>query len=85
MGNDYYQSLKDISKESQAKLLGIGNDCRIENAILDKNVKIGNFVSIIGHDSLEDCEEENYCIKDGIVILKKNVSIPDKSVIGLKP
>ncbi len=84
MGNDYYQALADLSEESQTKLLGIGKDCRIEQTIIDKNVKIGNFVNIIGHESLEDAETESYCIKDGIVILKKSVIIPDNTDIGFQ-
>ena len=82
MGNDYYQSLTDISEESQTKLLGIGKDCKIENAILDKNVKIGNFVTIIGDASLPDEETESYCVKDGIIVLRKGAVIPDRAVIG---
>jgi glucose-1-phosphate adenylyltransferase len=83
MGNDYYQSLNDISEESQTKLLGIGKECYVKNSIVDKNVKIGNRVSIIGDDSLEDAETEEYCIRDGIVIIKKGANIPDDSIIGL--
>ena len=84
MGNDYYQSLNDISEESQIKLLGIGKNCAIKNTIIDKNVKVGNFVSIIGDPSLEDEETDLYCIRDGIVILKKGVSVPDQTKIGFK-
>ena len=83
LGNDYYQSLKDITEESQTKLLGIGKNSYIKNAIIDKNVKIGNFVSIVGDDSLEDVETDSYCIRDGIVILKKGAVIPDKTQIGM--
>ncbi|MDA7501875.1 glucose-1-phosphate adenylyltransferase [Chitinophagales bacterium] len=82
-GNDYYQTLTDVSEASQSKLLGIGKDCWIERSIIDKGVKIGNFVTIVGDNSLEDVETDLYCIKEGIVIVKKNVSIPDNTVIGL--
>ena len=83
-GNDYYQKLDDISEESQQKLLGIGKDCNVDKAIIEKNVKIGNFVDIIGDDGLEDSETEMYCIRDGIVVLKKGAVIPDNTKIGLK-
>jgi len=84
LGNDYYQSLKDLSEEDQTKLLGIGQNCTIKRVILDKNVKIGNNVSIIGDDSLDNEETKDYCISDGIVILKKGVAIPDNAKIGLR-
>jgi glucose-1-phosphate adenylyltransferase len=82
MGNDYYQALDDISEKSQSKLLGIGKDCKIENVILDKNVKIGNFVTIVGHKDLKDDEQNEYCIRDGIIILKKGATIADNARIG---
>lgn len=82
-GNDYYQSLRDITAEQQHKLLGIGKDCLIRNCIVDKNVKIGNNVSIIGDSSLADAETDLYCIRDGIIIVKKDVSIPDFTKIGI--
>jgi glucose-1-phosphate adenylyltransferase len=81
-GNDFYQKLDDISEEAQQKLLGIGKDCKIENAIIEKNVKIGNFVDIVGSDTLEDSETEHYCIRDGIVVVKKGAVIKDNTKIG---
>jgi ADP-glucose pyrophosphorylase len=34
--------------------MGIGRNCYIENAIIDKHVRIGDNVIIRGHDNLED-------------------------------
>lgn len=84
MGNDYYQALHDLSELDKVNLLGIGKDCTIKNAILDKNVKIGDNVSIIGGEGLPDDEQETHCIKDGIIILRKGAIIPDNTSIGLK-
>jgi len=83
-GNDSYQSLREIEK-AQANneiLKGIGNNCHIERAIIDKEVFIGNNVVIRGHESLEDATEEKYVIRDGIIVLKKGVHIADGTVIG---
>ncbi len=80
-GNDYYQALNKM-KEEPDKLLGIGKNCYIERAILDKNVKIGNDVSIVGHRSLKDQDEALYTIKDGIIIIKRAAVIPDGTSIG---
>lgn len=81
-GNDYYQKLDDISEASQQKLLGIGKDCQIEMAIIEKNVKIGNFVKIKGSESLPDSETDHYCVRDGIIVVKKGAVIPDNTEIG---
>lgn len=81
LGNDYYQSLKDL-KEGTA-LLGIGDNCHIENTILDKNVRIGNNVIIKGHSGLEDTETDQYCIRSGIIIMKKGANLQDGARIGV--
>ncbi len=81
-GNDYYESLEEVVAREKIPM-GIGDDCQIENAILDKNCRIGNKVIIRGDDSLTDVREDTYCIIDGIVVVRKGAVIPDGSVIGL--
>ena len=86
MGNDYYESLLQIAElqKEGTPLMGIGKNCVIENAIIDKNCRIGNNTTIIGDAYLEDIETDTYCIRDGIIILKKEAIIPPNSVIGLQ-
>ena len=83
MGNDYFESLEDMSTPGKIPM-GIGKDCYIENAIIDKHVRIGNNVLIRGNDSLEDMESEHYVIKKGIVVVNKNAIIPDGTIIGYR-
>jgi glucose-1-phosphate adenylyltransferase len=80
MGNDFYQSLQELSTD---KYIGIGANCHIENAIIDKQAKIGDNTVIIGDDSLGDIETEHYSIKNGIVVVNKRANIPANSRIGL--
>ncbi|KXK20509.1 MAG: glucose-1-phosphate adenylyltransferase [Candidatus Parvibacillus calidus] len=61
--------------------MGIGNNCYIENAIIDKNARIGSDVRIQGSTTKANVEEEGYCIVDGIVVVKKNAVIPSGTVI----
>ena len=82
MGSDYYESLLEIERNHIEILMGIGERCQIENAIIDKNCRIGDDVKIIGGSHLEDTETDNYVIKDGIVVLKKGAVIPKGTVIG---
>lgn len=83
MGNDFYESLEDIVTQKAPTAMGIGKNCYIERAIVDKNVRIGNNVIIKGHSSLADAETDTYCIKDGIVVVKKNAYLPDGTQIGV--
>ncbi len=73
MGNDYYETLERIERHKQegTPALGIGDNCYIDNAIIDKNVFIGNNVIIRGGAHLEDQDTDKYTVKDGIIVVKK--------------
>lgn len=79
MGNDFYQSLSDMKEdiENDNQLIGIGERCFINHALVDKNCRIGNDVYINGGKHLANCSEDLYCIKDGIVVVKKGTVLPD--------
>lgn len=81
MGSDIYESLDDIESENIDILMGIGERCFIKNAIIDKNCRIGDDVRINGGKHLKDREEDNYLIKDGIVVVKKGATIPKGTII----
>ncbi len=85
MGNDRYESLDEIEANATRKRpnLGIGNNCHIRNAIIDKDVRMGNNVSIHGSVALQDVEEPTHCIRDGIIVIKKGAVLPDGMKIGL--
>ena len=76
MGSDSYESLEQIEKNNISVLMGIGDNCNINYAIIDKNCKIGDNVTINGGSHLEDTETETYVIKEGIVVVKKDAEIP---------
>ncbi|PSG90334.1 glucose-1-phosphate adenylyltransferase [Aurantibacter aestuarii] len=81
MGSDYYQTLDEIENDTIVAK-GIGKRCHISYAILDKNCSIGNNVIIKGGKHLKDEETDNYLIKDGIVVIKKNAVIPNGFQLG---
>ena len=84
MGIDYYETIEEMAFASSKGLpkLGIGENCYISNAIIDKNCRIGNNVRINGGPHLENTDHELYTVKDGIVVVKKEAVIPDGYVIG---
>jgi glucose-1-phosphate adenylyltransferase len=83
LGCDYYESLESIAEHERAgkPRVGIGSNCRIENAIIDKNARIGNNVVISPAGKPENLDHPLYFIRDGVVIVPKNGSIPDGTVI----
>ena len=76
MGSDYYETLEEIENYKIKILMGIGERCFINNAIVDKNCRIGDDVRINGGKHLEDKETDMYVIKEGIVVIKKGAIIP---------
>jgi glucose-1-phosphate adenylyltransferase len=83
MGADHFETVEQIEENAAKKLpnIGIGNHCTIINAIIDKNVRIGDNVSIINAHNLQEKEEENYSIKDGIIVVPKGALIRSGTVI----
>jgi glucose-1-phosphate adenylyltransferase len=83
MGSDYYETLNEIEEANlEGKpALGVGERCYIRNAILDKNVRIGNDVRINGGDHLPNTDHALYTVKDGIVVIKKGAVLPSGFVI----
>ena len=83
MGNDYYQTLEQIAeyKEQNKPIMGVGERCYINNAILDKNCYIGNDVKINGGSHLEDGDFGTYTVTEGIIVVKKNAIIPSGTII----
>ncbi|MCR4407771.1 MAG: glucose-1-phosphate adenylyltransferase [Anaerolineae bacterium] len=83
MGADYYE---DESEKLENRRLGrphvgVGKNARIERAIIDKNVRIGEGVIIRSHAGEPDQEGEYYVVRDGIVVIPKNAIIPNDTVI----
>lgn len=83
MGNDYFTTRDDIAnKNSDMPLMGIGERCFLSRTIVDKNVRIGDDVKIVGGEHLEDGKYDNYHVADGIVIIPKGEIIPDGFKLG---
>ena len=83
MGCDYYENIDQIQDKNKKgiPILGIGERCIIDNAIIDKNCSIGNDVTIKGGAHLEKVDHPLYTIKDGIVVVKKGAVIPNGYII----
>jgi glucose-1-phosphate adenylyltransferase len=83
LGSDYYESAESVMKhENEGKpRIGVGSQCKIENAIIDKNARIGNNVVISPAGKPDQHDHPLYYIRDGIVIIPKDAVIPHGTVI----
>ncbi len=78
MGADFYQAEEP---ERIRPDLGIGRNCTIDNAIIDKNVRVGNNVVIQNRNRIAEADGENYFLRDGIVIISRGARLPDGTQI----
>lgn len=80
MGADAYES--EMRMEVQdAPAVGIGENCVINGAIIDKNARIGNRVVITPEGKSQDVDGDGFYIRDGIVVVPKNSVIRDDTWI----
>jgi glucose-1-phosphate adenylyltransferase len=83
MGADYYQNLDELQADINRGYpsIGVGPNCQIRRAIIDKNARIGEGVQILNEGRHKELEGDGYFIRDGIVIIPKGGVIPEGTVI----
>jgi glucose-1-phosphate adenylyltransferase len=79
MGADYYET---PAGDGDGISLGIGEDCEIQGAILDKNVRLGSGVVIRPFPRGTEIDGEDWVVRDGIVVIPKNTILPGGTYIG---
>ena len=83
MGADYYETESNLHSNQLKKIpnMGIGSNSHIIRAIIDKNVHIGDNVTICNINKLEHFDAENYLIRESIVIVPKRSVISSNTII----
>ena len=81
MGSDYYDTSRNKAADSEAgrQPIGIGSGSSIHGAIIDKNCRIGQNVSIDNEKKIDetDIEHPTCVVRDGIPIVTKGSELPD--------
>ncbi len=75
MGADYYET-DPTTVPRGVPPIGVGRNCVIDRAIIDKNARIADGVVITPEGKPTDFDGGNYYIRDGIVVVPKNAIIP---------
>ena len=83
MGADFFETPAQRQDNARNNLpdVGIGGGSVIEDAIIDKNVRIGRRVTIRAAGKPAEMDGVNFYVRDGIVIIPKGAVVPDGSVI----
>jgi glucose-1-phosphate adenylyltransferase len=83
IGADHYETLDDM-RASEARgvpPMGIGTESVIENAIIDKNARVGRGVRITNEAKVQTADGDGYFIREGIVVVPKNGVVRNGTVI----
>jgi len=84
MGADYYEGNSEGStrkSDFDDPPIGIGPECQIFGAIVDKNARIGRGVKITPKQPEEKYAGIGYMVRDGITVIEKDAVIPDGAII----
>lgn len=73
MGADFFEYEKP---DAGITPLGIGRDCFIRNAIIDKNARIGDGSYLTPDGKANDTVTPMYTIRDGVIVIPKGAVIP---------
>lgn len=80
MGNPHYLH-EDGKRPIDMGHFTIGENCLIDGAIIDEGAQIGHNVTLVNHHHIKEFENESLCIRDGIIIVKAGVKIPDHTTL----
>jgi glucose-1-phosphate adenylyltransferase len=85
MGADFFESLDEIKSNIKRGVphIGIDENTVIRNAIIDKNARIGKNVQLVNARGIENEDGANGCyfIREGIIIIPKNATIADGTIV----
>jgi glucose-1-phosphate adenylyltransferase len=83
MGADFYET-DDQMKSNEERVrpcLGVGYNCRIRGAIIDKNARIGNDVTLSPDGKPDGTYAHGVIIRDGVLLVPKGGVVPSGTVI----
>ena len=83
MGQDYYESPRDKDNDADWQIppLGVGKNCQIKKAILDKDARIGDNVQLSPDGKPDLYRQGDVVVRDGVLIVTKKGIVPNGTVI----
>ncbi|URE34609.1 hypothetical protein MUK42_05998 [Musa troglodytarum] len=85
MGADIYETEAEIASHlaNDRVPIGVGQNTKIRSCVIDMNARIGKNVVIANKDGVQEADRasEGFYIRSGIVVILKNATIKDGTVI----
>jgi len=84
MGSDIYETKEQLAANIEAgqPRLGVGKNCQIKGAIIDKNARIGDGCVLNASDKLDGRYADGaITVRDGVLVVPKGALIPAGTVV----
>ncbi|MCZ6673394.1 MAG: glucose-1-phosphate adenylyltransferase, partial [Verrucomicrobia bacterium] len=83
VGGDYFETSEEVedSLKNGIPPIGVGKNCRIKNAIIDKSARIGNNVTLSPDGKADKTEGDGYFVRDDVIVILKGAIIRDNTII----
>ena len=83
MGSDTFESAADRARNREQGIpdIGVGMNCEIKNAIIDKGARIGDNVRLSPDGKLDGYSKDGIFVRDGIICVTKNTVVPANTVV----
>ena len=83
MGADYYETeaLQQAGVAGGLPPIGIGRDCQIHHAIIDKNARLGDGVRLSPAGKPDGAYAHGIVIRDGVLVVPKGGIVPGGTVV----
>lgn len=83
MGADFYETEVEhkANLERGVPSLGLGSNCRIRGAIIDKNARIGDDVVLSPDGKLDGTYAHGVVVRDGVLVVPKGVVVPSGTTV----
>jgi len=82
MGADIYETEDQMNANAKAGIpnLGLGYNCRIKGAIIDKNARIGSDVTLTIEGKADGNYPHGIIVRDGVLLVPKDGVVPNGTV-----
>lgn len=64
------------SDRDQGVPFGIGHDCHIRRAIIDRGARVGDGVKLLNEAGVDEADGEGYFIRGGIIVVPSEATVP---------
>jgi glucose-1-phosphate adenylyltransferase len=84
MGSDFYETEEQraANRKSGRPHLGVGKNCRLAGAIVDKNARIGDGCVLVAAGKADGTYANGLVIiRDGVLVVPKNAVLPPGTVV----